>query len=288
MGVIPNLLVSGVGLGAILGLLAFGFALSYWPSRQFHFAYAGVVVAASYTYWSLTSHGISWIIGLVVTLIVSAVLGVACYALVYRRLTDSGAVFLSGFALSLIVSNAIEWGFGSVPSLVQPPFASLGNVVELGGLRIPILVIVELVIFLLVVSAISIAIYRSRLGVAVRGVSSDLDLAQAAGINSNRLLIVMYAVGSMVAAIGAILLAYQSGISPNDGFNPMLFAINGMLVGGRRSFIGGAAGGFGLGVILQLSLWKLPSAWQTTTAFVVLVIIVLVRPQGVFGRKVEA
>ena len=133
MGVIPNLLVSGVGLGAILGLLAFGFALSYWPSRQFHFAYAGVVVAASYTYWSLTSHGISWIIGLVVTLIVSAVLGVACYALVYRRLTDSGAVFLSGFALSLIVSNAIEWGFGSVPSLVQPPFASLGNVVELGG-----------------------------------------------------------------------------------------------------------------------------------------------------------
>jgi branched-chain amino acid transport system permease protein len=288
MGVIPNLLVSGVGLGAILGLLSFGFALSYWPSRQFHFAYAGVVVVASYAYWSLTSHRVAWPIALAATLVVSGAVGVACYLFIYRRLADPGAVFLSGFALSLIITNAIQWGFGSVPSLVQLPFASLGNVIQINGLRIPVLVIAELVLFLVVVTGISLAIYKSRLGAGVRAVSSDPDLAQAAGVSSNRLLITAYIAGSLVAALGSVLLAYQSGINTNDGFNPMLFAINGMLVGGRRSFGGAAVGGFMLGLILQLSLWKLPSAWQTTIAFIVLVIIVLIRPQGIFGRKVEA
>lgn len=288
MGVIPDLLVSGVGLGAILGLLSFGFALSYWPSRQFHFAYAGVVVVASYAYWSLTSHRVAWPIALVATLVVSGAVGVGCYIFVYQRLADPGAIFLAGFALSLIITNAIQWGFGSVPSLVQLPFASLGNVIQIHGLRIPILVIAELVLFLVIVIGISLVIHKSRIGVGVRAVSSDPDLAQASGISANRLLISAYIVGSLVAALGSVLLAYQSGINANDGFNPMLFAINGMLVGGRRSFGGAAFGGFVLGLILQLSLWKLPSAWQTTIAFVVLVLIVLIRPQGIFGRKVEA
>jgi branched-chain amino acid transport system permease protein len=280
-----GLVVAGLVSGSIYALLSLGFAIAYWPSRHFHFAYAGVFLVASYAIWWANSLGLPFAVAAVVSVAFACFAGVLCYRIFYRPIENEFAVFLTAFALAIIIQNISQIAFSADAHVVSLPVAALGTTVTAGPFRATILQLVEIVVCVASTLAVIIFIRRSRTGVAIRGLISDQYLTECVGIDAGRLLIVVYALGSGIAAIAAILLSLDVGINPTSGTNPLFFAINGMLLGGRRNIVGAPLGGFLLGMLVSLAAIEVPAEWGTSVAFGLLLIGVLVRPQGLLGRQ---
>ncbi len=129
-------------------------------------------------------------------------------------------------------------------------------------------------------------LYFTRPGKALRAVGSNPELAQIVGFNINRLYLLAYAIGSALVAVSGILQAMDIGASPSSGTFAVIIASMAVLLGGMGSLTGSALGGFFIGMAMSLSIWKLPSEWQLTVGFGLLIILITIRPHGFLGGKI--
>lgn len=279
-------LVNGLVFGSVVGLLSLAYAISFWPSRQFHFAFASVLLAVSYAVW-FTSGPLGWppiAVGVIAALTAIGV-GVGVHRFLYRPLVDPSAVLLTALGFTLAFQNVINLVFGTAfhglkqsefsTTVVALPFDIYVAMVQIGGVVVCLSVAIALIVF----------IRRSRVGIAMRALSSDPFLTEAVGIDANRMNIYAYALGSAAATIAMLFIIFDVGVNPDVGTNPLFYALNGVIIGGFRSFGGAFLGGLLLGVFMNIGIWQLPSQWQTTIAFGLLLIVVIFRPNGLFGRK---
>jgi branched-chain amino acid transport system permease protein len=127
----------------------------------------------------------------------------------------------------------------------------------------------------------------TRLGKEARAVSDDSLAASVVGIDPERAILWAFVIGSALAGLAGILISYETNIEPTMGFNMLLKGIIASIIGGIGSIPGAALGGLLLGLAENLGIWKLPAMWKDTIAFGILVIFLLVRPQGILGKKPE-
>lgn len=278
-----DLLIPAIVFGSQVALMSLGFAVSYWPSREINFAIGGVYATAAYVMWWLNVEEHQPIeLAILASLALTLVLQMVIRELVYRSLRREALVFLASFAVYILLENLLQLLFSPNPQsmplgswtyheykLLGPFQASLPDLLNIG---LAVLSLVSVWMFL----------HHTRIGRASRAVISDPGLALCAGIRPRRIATSCYLIGGVIVLIAAVLASYQYGLTPSMGTNPVFYALNATLVGGRGNVLGAAYAGMLIGIVSELSILFFPSEWTMAVAFGVLFIMIVFRPNGIF------
>jgi branched-chain amino acid transport system permease protein len=288
MDLFAQLLANGLSNGAHYALLGLGFGLIFTTTRIVHFAYGPVFAISAFAAWlPVAVVGLPLPVGVVLAPLVAAVAGALIYWLAYRpferRGMSSHSVLILSLGLSIVLESLLTLVFGpnihTVPDF-SPPIFILGPVF-LTGLQVG-----EIVAVLCVAGALLLFLRQTRYGQAILALSDDRDMARIVGIDTDRVSVIVFALGSAVAAVSAVSAVFtllNEGATPSMGFNPVFVAFVVAVVGGLGSIPGSILGGFLVGLVESLGLWKVPTEWQNSIAFVLLFVVLLVRPQGLFA-----
>jgi len=285
-----QLILNGILAGGIYALIALGFTVIYRTVKFFHFAHGVVYAAGAYLAYTLfILLGINKIFSFFLSIALAALLGIAIDRIVYHPLRKNNApnlvYLIASFGVFIFLQNLLQLIFGAqILTLRTGPIKEghhfLGAVIT--DIQI-LIIVVSLVLFFLG----WLFIQRTKLGKAIRAVSDDPIGARVVGINSEKIILTAFAIGSALAGAAGILISLETNIEPTMGFNAILKGIIASIIGGIGSIPGALFGGLFLGLAENLGIWKIQAGWKDTIAFAILIIFLLLRPSGIMGVKTE-
>jgi branched-chain amino acid transport system permease protein len=279
--------ISGLSAGSSYALVAVGFGLIFEVCGFYHLGHGAVFASGAYlTYLFRVIWGLPPGLSILLALAGSALLGVGMESLVYRpmrhRHASSLVLLIVSLGLLVVIQNVISLIFGDATKTFQA-----GPVVEginVFGARATQTQIVTIVLSI----AISICLWAlmryTKWGKVTRAVATDNELSLAIGVRPDWVILGTFAVGSAVAGIAGILVGYDMNLRPTMGFEAMLMGVVAAIVGGMGSIPGALLGGWFIGLSEHLGVLKLPSQWQGTIVFAILLVFLLLRPEGFLGR----
>jgi branched-chain amino acid transport system permease protein len=289
VSVLAQFAVNGIVAGSVYALVALGFALIFTASRVFHFAHGGVYTLAAFAgYTALVILQLGLVAAFLAAIVVAALLGVLINVLLYEPMKAGGVspfvAMISSFGVLIITTQVASMIWGSNPVVLsrggQTTIYSLGAVYTTDAQ----LTIIGFAGVLAV--ALWIFFRHMRLGIAIRAMGNDSELAEVVGMPAKRLRNISFAVGSALAGISAMLIGLNVGVIDfNMGNDIILMATVAMIIGGLGNVGAAAGGGFVLGMIQNIAIWKIESKWQMALSFAVLIVVLLFRPSGLFGEK---
>lgn len=285
-----QLVVNGLIAGSVYALVALGFALIYGTTRFFHFAHGAVYTAGAYLTYALAAlYHLPLGVAISAAVLLSCLLGLLTEVVVYRPLRRKYAatlvLLIASLGLYVVIQNVISVIFGDDIRSIRSGIVQEGfNVL---GARITPVQAVTLGVAVVLFVAVGLVMSRTRVGKALRAVANDPELALISGVNSERVILSAFAIGSGLAAVAAILVSFDVDMVPTMGMNALLMGVVATIIGGIGSIPGAAVGGLLLGLAQHLGVWKIGSQWQDSIAFAILLVFLLVRPYGVFGRKLR-
>jgi branched-chain amino acid transport system permease protein len=239
-------------------------------------------------YAAMVTFNLGAVAAFIVAVGTAVLLGVLINALLYEPMRDEGVssfvMMICSFGILIILTqlSAIIWGTNPVVLLK----GGQETVYSVGAVRITgrQLGIVALAVAL--GAGLWVFFKHFRLGIAIRALGNDSELAQIVGMPARTLRHISFAVGSGIVGVSALLIGFNVGIIDyNMGFDIILMATVAMTIGGLGNVGAAAGGGFVLGVIQNLALWKIDSKWQMALSFAILILVLLFRPSGFFGEK---
>ncbi len=283
-----QLLLNGLIAGSIYALVALGFAVIYRTVRFFHFAHGAVYAVGAYVGYSVViGFGAYPVVGVLAGGLAAGFAGVAIDLLVYRplrRRKSPNLVFLiASFGVFVLLQNLMQILYGPQTLSVRTGSVMAGH--DILGAVITDTQITILIVGLILFAALSFFLHYTRLGTAMRAVADDPLGAEIAGIDPERIIQVSFFIGSVLAGMAGMLVAYETNLEPTMGFNAILKGIIASIIGGIGSIPGAVLGGYLLGLVENLGIWKIASGWKDTIAFVLLIIFLLAWPSGIMGKR---
>lgn len=279
-------IINGVSIGGTYALMALGLTLIYGILYQANFAHCEQYVIAGYVMFVLIGLGVPYIGVLIPTLTAGLVLGWLYERLIYRPFRESShsVSVLAFFAVGLILSNACSLYFGTPPRAVPVPFGE--GMIRVGG----IVTTVQRVLTIGVTVGLSVAVYffveKTRTGKALRAMSQDLHAAKLMGVDLDRIGMVTFMLGGMMAALAAFLIIPIYMVSPGAGLPMVIRAFMIIIAGGLGNISGAVVFGFILGVIESLLGGLIYSPLRDVAGPIFLLLLLWIRPQGLMGRPV--
>ena len=282
-------LINGISLGSVYAIIALGYTMVYGIARMLNFAHGDIIMVGGFTVFTIvTTMGGSPVVGILASVVVCTVLGVTIERVAYRPLRDASplAVLITAIGVSYLLQNVALLIFGSnarqFTSVITVPALKLAG----GKLSISSVTIVTILSCIVIMAALMTFINKTKMGQAMLAVSEDRGAATLMGINVNRTISVTFAIGSALAAVAGVLLcsAYPS-LSPYTGSMPGIKAFVAAVFGGIGSIPGAFIGGILLGIIENLAKAYISSQLSDAIVFSVLIIVLLVRPTGIRGKK---
>ncbi|MDE6729041.1 MAG: branched-chain amino acid ABC transporter permease [Oscillospiraceae bacterium] len=310
MSFISNL-VNGISLGSIYALIALGYTMVYGIAKMLNFAHGDIIMVGGYAaFITMAANWCPLWLAMLITVAVCTILGVVIEKVAYRPLRGAPplAVLITAIGVSYLLQNialltqsANPKPFNSVAA-GAPPFLQVfeghgavffkANPYKAEGLT-PILSIsmetfLAIVVSVVIMAALTLFINKTKVGKAMLACSEDRGAAQLMGINVNGTISLTFAIGSALAAVAAVLMcsAYPQ-ISPYTGSMPGIKAFVAAVFGGIGSIPGAMLGGVLLGVIELLSKFYISSQLSDAIVFLVLIVVLIVRPTGIMGRKIN-
>ena len=283
---LAQLLANGIIAGCATALVAFGFALIYNTTRTFHFAHGAVYISSFYLFYSL--HQLTAPIWLCIALVLplSALLGVAIDELVYRPLiqrnSSSLVRLLSSLGVYIIIVNAIPMFWGNEVKVFS---TTLQPTVSFDRITLSRIQVITAGSCFVIFAALAFLLRMTRLGKLFRAMRDDPDLLSTLGVNPRNVRAYAFALGSLLAGLAAILKGLDVGIDPNSGMAVFLSAAIAVIIAGIGIFEGVILASLLVAVLQSIAIWKLSAQWQDMTTFILLILFLLVRPQGVFGSR---
>lgn len=283
VAIFGQLLVAGVAYGAIYALIAVAFSMIYRGSRVINFAQGYFAAIGAYTtYAGLTFH-IPYLLAAILGIVVVIILSLVVERLAFRPLYKAGPLYLivSSIALTFVMHTAIQliWGARALklPPLVRGAFW-IGDVVISWQ---QLIVIVGLGLSVLVLQFL----FRGRIGRAMRAAAENPQVAGLLGIQSRHMIAVTFVLSSVLTALAGVLVAPLTYLEPGMGGSLGLIGIVAAIVGGLGNVYGAVAGGFVIGLVNGLSAYAIGGNFVEIVTFSVLVLVLLLRPQGIFGEE---
>ena len=282
-------LINGISLGSVYAIIALGYTMVYGIARMLNFAHGDIIMVGGFTVFTIvTTMGGSPVVGILASVVVCTVLGVTIERVAYRPLRGASplAVLITAIGVSYLLQNVALLIFGSnarqFTSVITVPALKLAG----GKLSISSVTIVTILSCIAIMAALMAFINKTKMGQAMLAVSEDRGAATLMGINVNRTISVTFAIGSALAAVAGVLLcsAYPS-LSPYTGSMPGIKAFVAAVFGGIGSIPGAFIGGILLGIIENLAKAYISSQLSDAIVFSVLIIVLLVRPTGILGKK---
>ena len=291
LGEFLSLLSIGIGLGAVYAIGAVGLALIVRFTGILHFAHGAVFVLASYVLLTTSSAAGLGFTG-PAALVAAAASGWLIYEGVYRplerrRIPALGFVIAS-FGVLIVAENAMTLAFGSTARGAAWPAELASGAFHLGPVTLRVADITATALALITIGALAWYRRRTRTGLLLRALERNKRLAADLGISYRRYAPVIFVIGSLLAGIAAVLSSFTVPIAPEGGLDWTVSVYIAMAVGGTGSIWSAAAGGLALGILSTVpDLW-IPGSWNTALAFGVLVLVLLVMPNGLLpGRDRE-
>lgn len=281
-------LINGISLGSVYALIALGYTMVYGIAKMLNFAHGDIIMVGAYAIFStlsLTGHPAAAIIAAV---IICTLLGMATEKVAYKPLRGASplAVLITAIGVSYLLQSVAQLIYGSKSHSVTL-FAF--KAIKIGSTQISSAAVVTLLVGALLMVCLHLFIKKTKIGRAMLAVSEDRGAAQLMGINVNRIITITFAIGSALAAFASTFYLMQiSSVSPTLGSLPGIKAFTAAVIGGIGSIPGAMVGGILLGLIEKCCL-SVPAVAPYTTAieFSLLIVILIVNPTGILGKKVR-
>jgi branched-chain amino acid transport system permease protein len=275
--------INGIGIGAVYALVAVGFALIFGTTRIFHVSHGATFLICEYVFWYLTQR-VHWPVAaaVVTCVVVAAAFGTALYLLLYQPMRRRGrqsffAMFVGSLGALIAIQNIIVMIFGSDAQEVP---SSIVQGHQVGGLVIAPITYIEFGVGLVLFAGVLVVMYGTRIGSGLRATASDPELMDSVGVGRRRYDIIAFIIGSMLVAPAAIMNLYVNGVSPSDGVSISLIAFTATIVGGVGSIVGASVGALLIGIVENVSVWKISGVWSQGIVFGLLVVFLVARPSG--------
>ncbi|MBQ7848211.1 MAG: branched-chain amino acid ABC transporter permease [Clostridia bacterium] len=298
-------LLNGLSLGSVYAIIALGYTMVYGIAKMLNFAHGDVIMIGAYiTYSAIAYWKLPPLLGFLLAMVVSTVLGVVIESLAYKplRQATSLAVLITAIGISYLLQNGAQLIWGATPK-VFPTMFSLPNASLFGGsvtisnntisllegrLMISGNMLVTILACVIIMVCLSLFINKTKMGKAMRCVSEDKGAAELMGVNVNLTISLTFAIGSALAAVAGVLQCTSySTFQHTMGAMPGIKAFTAAVFGGIGSIPGAMVGGILLGIIEMLGKTFVSDQLGDAFAFAVLIIVLLVKPTGLLGKKVH-
>lgn len=283
-----SLLISGLILGSSLALVTSGFSIIYATTRTFHIAHGlmyGVAGYMTFTFNACWLH-LPLVFAAILAAVITAVVGVLVEAFVYRPLKRRGAnelaVFVASFGVLVAGLATVQIIWGDTPKSYD--ISPLRSVVVVGDTRITDLQLGTMCAAVAMLALLAVIDRRTGFGLAMKSVAGNRKRAALLGVNVRLVEYGAFALGSALVIPAAVLDGAQYGLSPTRGLQIILLAIVAQIVGGLHGVISGIAAAYVIGLAGSLPLLYIDPKWQNSIIFSLLLVVLLLRPQGLFTR----
>jgi branched-chain amino acid transport system permease protein len=282
-----DILIYGTINSVTLALYALGFALVYGVSRLPNFAHGAIYVLSGFIAWSaFNTLGLNYLLSIVLTMLITALIGSAIYLLFLIRVRGMAiSEIIASYAIALAILEGLRWkGFKgmtyTLPVLIEGSTSIAGISVDYQRLLV-VGVGAALVAFLWVFT------HHTRIGLALRGMAQDERAALMLGIDSDVMAVVAMGLGSMLAALAALMLLPLGNIVVESGYNVLILAIAVCIVGGIGSWVGAVMAAFLIGFAQILTVVYLGAHYQMVVALLAIILTLILKPSGLFGQQKE-
>ena len=284
-------LINGISLGSVYAIIALGYTMVYGIAKMLNFAHGDVIMVGGFVaFTAISTLGMSPLVAVLISVVVCTALGIIIEKIAYKPLRKATplAVLITAIGVSYFLQNVALLIFGSdtklFTSVVNVPSISLaeGKVMISGETQVTIAACIIIMVVL------TLFIKKTKAGQAMLAVSEDKGAAELMGVNVNGTISLTFAIGSALAAIAGVLLcsAYPT-LNPYTGAMPGIKAFVAAVFGGIGSIPGALIGGLLLGIIENLSKAYISSQMADAIVFSVLIIVLLVKPTGILGKKMN-
>ena len=277
-------LINGLGLGSVYAIIALGYTMVYGIAKMLNFAHGDIIMVGGYTILLFLS--VNPIAAIIASVIFCMAVGIVIEKVAYKPLRGASplAVLITAIGVSYLLQSIAQMVFGSAPKFVV--IANLGTL-KFGELAIGYNTIITLACSVVVMIVLNLFVKFSKTGRAMVAVSEDKGAAQLMGINVNSIIMITFAIGSALASLASLFFLLKAPtINPTFGSLPGIKAFTAAVIGGIGSIPGAMVGGLLLGVI-ECFAQSVPAVSPYTDAieFSILIILLLVKPTGLLGKK---
>ena len=282
--------IFGLTLGCFYALLAIGYTMVYGVLRLINFAHGDLLMVSAYVaFFGIVVFHIPWIISFGISIILTGLLGILIDRGAYKPIRNSPRIsaLITAIGVSFLLENLGIVLIGGRPKSFPTPLIFDG-ILKVGEVRIPFLSVWVLFVTIILLIAVMLIVYRSRVGMAMRALSRDMETVRLMGVDADRVIAFTFLLGSVLAAAGGIMWCMKyPAVEPFMGVIPGLKAFVAAVLGGIGNVAGAALGGMILGVaeILIVAVQPEWSGYRDAIAFCILIVILLTRPTGIMGEK---
>ena len=292
MSELLQLLANGLVTGSIISIGAIGLTLVYGILRIVNFAHGEYLTFGAFMAFLVNvTWGGHMVAAITFAIALTALLGVTLEFVLWRPMRNKGAgiisLFITSIGLALVVRHLIFMEWGGQPRRYN---VNVFQVYDLGIFRLSLSQVVAIALAFSAIFLVGLMLARTRLGKSMRALSDNPGLASVAGIDVDRVIVYTWILGAGLAGLGGVLQGLvQTSFNPNMGFTLLLPIFAAVILGGIGSAYGALAAGVLLGLVMELSTWDalaggIRAVYKPAVAFALLILILLVRPQGVLGK----
>ena len=283
-------LINGISLGSVYAIIALGYTMVYGIAKMLNFAHGDVIMIGAYISFCVTHYlGLPAWVSIVASMLVCTLLGMTIERLAYKplRSAPSLAVLSTAIGMSYFLQNAAQLLWTSNPKVFESVVGT-GSIKITDSLHIPYTTVVTVATCIVIMVALTLFTGKTKIGKAMRACSEDKGAAQLMGINVNTTISITFAIGSALAAIAGVLLcsAYPN-LVPTTGSMPGIKAFTAAVFGGIGSIPGALIGGVLLGIIEIFAKAYISTEISDAIVFAVLIVVLLVKPTGLLGKKIS-
>ncbi|MCB2192587.1 MAG: branched-chain amino acid ABC transporter permease [Deltaproteobacteria bacterium] len=279
-------LTNGFILGCNYSLIAIGLTIIFGILNIINLAHGEIYMLGAFVaYFLVTIVGLNFFVALVIAALAMGVVGVIVERVVFRPVRGKGEInyFIVSVGLLIFIENGALLLWGTEPRSMSLPWAS--NLIHLGEVIITSQRLITVGISLLIILGLHFFIKYSKMGKAMRATEQDHEGAMAVGIGINEVSMFTFGLGSALAGAAGALMGSLFVIQPMMGFSPLIKAFVIVVLGGLGSIMGAIVGGLILGMTEVLGAVYISSAYQEIYAFVILILVLSIRPRGLFGQR---
>lgn len=278
--------LTGVSLGGAYALIAIGYTMVYGILRLINFAHGDIFMMAGY-FMIFAMASLPWPIAIPVVIVATVVLGVAIERAAYAPLRTAPrmSIMISAIGVSYLLQNLATYLFSALPR-AYPEIPLLKRIYQIGDLSASLVTFITPILAILLVVFLTMFINKTKVGMAMRAVSKDFETAKLMGIKINTVISTTFVIGSALAAVGSILyFTDRMSVTPFSGTLPGLKCFVAAVLGGIGSIPGAMVGGFAIGICETMLVALGYSTYSDAFTFLLLIVMLLFRPTGLFGEK---
>lgn len=278
-------LFNGLAVGSIIALAAVGLTLTMGILRLSNFAHGDFLTVGAYLTWWINHFGLNIWLSMAIALLGTILIMLAGEQLLWKPLrkqkASSTSLIIVSIGLALFVRNGILFIWGGSNQNYDLP---LVEALDFGGLKIAYYRLIVIIVTILAIVGLHLVLQKTKIGKGMRAVADNIDLARVSGINVEQIVLFTWVLTAILTATGGGLYGLITAVRPNMGWFLILPIFASVILGGIGNVYGAIAGGLIIGVAQELSVFIVGSEYKLGVALLIMIVILLVRPQGIFGK----